>query len=397
MLLRFSAENFSSFVERAEVRFDLTTRDKPSGWVRTSSQGTRYTTLMAVMGANGAGKTSLVKVGPFLSWFVRHSFNIKPDDDIPFLAHQTRSEEPSTFEVEVEDDKHAWLYRLSLTRSTVLHESLRRKAIGGDSRYGYLFERDWVEPEKRYLVKQQGFGLAESEAAKVRQNVSFISWAAQYGIELASTVSDFIVVTNVTLLGLERERDTALTDAGSFLNEQAHHFETTKALLSRWDLGLTSMELVKVAASAEDRNKKDRWFPFGVHTARDGSAFSLPFSLESSGTKAAMLLLVKLLPVLESGGVAFMDELDNHIHPHMLESILRLFHDEATNPLGAQILFTCQTPEVLKLLHRTQVMFVEKTTCESTAYRGDEIEGLTNEHNLYAKYTSGALGAVPQL
>ena len=42
-------------------------------------------------------------------------------------------------------------------------------------------------------------------------------------------------------------------------------------------------------------------------------------------------------------------------------------------------------------------MFVDKQDCESTAYRGDDIEGLTNAQNLYGKYMAGALGAVPQI
>jgi predicted ATPase len=109
------------------------------------------------------------------------------------------------------------------------------------------------------------------------------------------------------------------------------------------------------------------------------------------------VLLWRLLPVLQRGGLAFIDELEADLHPHMIEAVLRLFHDEETNPNSAQIVFTCQSPEVLKVLQRTQVTFVEKVDCISAAFRGDEIDGLTNAHNLYAKYMAGALGAVPQI
>ena len=81
----------------------------------------------------------------------------------------------------------------------------------------------------------------------------------------------------------------------------------------------------------------------------------------------------------------------------MIEPILRLFHDPETNPHGAQIIFTCQAPEVLKLLQKAQVTFIEKSDCVSTACRGDEVAGLTRQHNLCTKYMTGALGAVPQL
>ena len=101
--------------------------------------------------------------------------------------------------------------------------------------------------------------------------------------------------------------------------------------------------------------------------------------------------------ILAQGGVALIDELENDLHPHMVEPVLDLFANKSTNPHHAQIIFTCHTPEVLDLLHKAQVLFVEKTDCESVAYRGDEIEGLRSDDNLRAKYMSGALGAVPQI
>jgi hypothetical protein len=43
-------------------------------------------------------------------------------------------------------------------------------------------------------------------------------------------------------------------------------------------------------------------------------------------------------------------------------------------------------------------MLVEKDeNCESTAWRLDEVEGVRNDDNFYAKYMAGAYGAVPRL
>lgn len=80
----------------------------------------------------------------------------------------------------------------------------------------------------------------------------------------------------------------------------------------------------------------------------------------------------------------------------MLEPILDLFANPNTNPNQAQLLFTCHAIEVLNLVHKSQVMLVQKNAdCESTASRMDAVVGIRNDDNFYAKYMAGAYGAVP--
>lgn len=92
------------------------------------------------------------------------------------------------------------------------------------------------------------------------------------------------------------------------------------------------------------------------------------------------------------------DEFENDLHPHMLEPILNLFASTSTNPHGAQLLFTSHALEVLNIVHKSQVMLVEKNEFnESSSWRLDSVAGIRNDDNFYAKYMAGAYGAVPQL
>ena len=91
------------------------------------------------------------------------------------------------------------------------------------------------------------------------------------------------------------------------------------------------------------------------------------------------------------------DGFENDLHPHILEPILALFANPSTNPDGGQLLFTCHAMEVLNLVHKSQVVLVEKdATNESSAWRLDSVEGIRSDDNFYAKYMAGAYGAVPQ-
>nr|MDQ2694222.1 ATP-binding protein [Pseudomonadota bacterium] len=85
-------------------------------------------------------------------------------------------------------------------------------------------------------------------------------------------------------------------------------------------------------------------------------------------------------------------------HPHMVDTVLDLFLDQRLNPHDAQALFTCHSLEILNFLHKSQVLLVQKNDeCGSEAWRLDEIPGVRNDDNLYAKYMAGAYGAVPNL
>jgi predicted ATPase len=166
-------------------------------------------------------------------------------------------------------------------------------------------------------------------------------------------------------------------------------------LLASWDLGLKDVDIREIPAASPEEPSKTVWYPFGRHKSAQ-SEILLPFAVESSGTQAAFVLLSHLLQTLEIGGLAVIDEFENDLHPHMLEPILDLFGNPATNPHDAQLIFTCHAVEVLNLIHKSQVTLVEKSEdCESAACRLDEVEGIRNDDNYYAKYMAGAYGAIP--
>ena len=168
-------------------------------------------------------------------------------------------------------------------------------------------------------------------------------------------------------------------------------------LLRGWDLGLSDIRIERQTVTHPNGEKEDIYIPFGIHKV-DSNEHSIMLKQESSGTQAAYLLLSRLLPVLTYGGVAVIDELEADLHPHILVPILDLFFSPETNPHNAQIIFTCHSIEVLSLLHKAQVVLVEKDgNCQSNAWRLDEVKGIRADDNLYAKYMGGSYGAIPQI
>jgi len=394
MLHRYAFKNFESFAQHTEVSLRLNDKAAARGWEVNSRGGQRLSTVLGVMGANGAGKTRVLKPLSFAAWFLTHSFRADPADPIPIAPHFAHESQPTEIEVEAEDDQgELWRYELHATPQRVVHEALYRK----QARFNYVFTRELDPSGDGYKVKQQGFGMPAAEAAKVRANASLVSTARQYGVELAQHVADFNLASNIDALGRTSFDKAQLSGAAQvFATEQCLYLQMS-TLLRDWDLGLSDVELQRFERTDPvDGSKSEQWVPFGVHVKPDGELHKLHFLNESSGTQTAFVLLSRLLPLLSTGGVAVIDELDADLHPHMIEPVLSLFASPATNPHRAQLIFNAHSPHTLTILQKAQVLFVEKRDCMSEAYRGDSIKGLRSDDNLFAKYMAGALGAIPQ-
>lgn len=391
MLHSYAFTNFQSFRERVEVDLTISRKVVMTEWMTDVDTGERVSKVMAVLGANASGKTGLLKPIAFLGWFVSNSFQFPPDAGIPVAPHAAATDEPVRFECTLDFDGKLWRYELVCTPERVLHEALYLKK----ERFGYVFVRDWDQTNNIYIVKQQDFGLSPKKARSVRANVSLISWAAQFDVPLALSMAAPNVTTNVYVFG-------RLPMGSSEVQFAAQHFSTRpdqriwmEHLLASWDLGLTGVELREFLSNNPQQPGEKFWVPFGKHKSGD-TEFELPFALESSGTQSAFVLLSRLLETLELGGLAVIDEFENDLHPLMLEPILDLFANPATNPHQAQLIFTCHAIEVLNTLLKSQVMLVQKNAdCESSAIRMDAVEGIRSDDNYYAKYMAGAYGAVP--
>jgi hypothetical protein len=397
MLHSYAFSNFRSFLERTEVSFAITEKDSVNGWVRHSPiSGQRLTTALGVLGPNASGKTSLLQPLAFLGWFIRSSFSLPPEAQIPITPHFNGGEKHSEFEVIADgpDTDAVLRYQLTTTSRHIVTEILERRVRRGN--WHSIFERSLIADGK-YSVTQNGFGLVQAQAEQVRKNVSLISWAAQFGVEAAQQLTNFVLSTNLNVHGriwLNRDETNLATQ---FYTQNQGMQMRMRELLAQWDLGLSDVTFHELPIPTQTGEHKKQWFPVGVHRDENEQMHLLPFTHESSGTKAAFNLLAHFLAVLDHGGVIAFDELESDLHPHMLEPLLDLFSNEETNPHNAQIIFTCHSAEVLRLLQKSQIMLVEKDGQQSHAWRLDSVEGVRADDNRMAKYLAGAYGAVPRL
>lgn len=114
--------------------------------------------------------------------------------------------------------------------------------------------------------------------------------------------------------------------------------------------------------------------------------------------------LMALAPAIESalriGGILLVDELERELHPMLVNYIIAKFQSKASNPNGAQIVFTTHNTELmnLELLRKDQLYFVDKHDKDGTSelYSLSEFSTRTTD-NIRKGYLVGKYGAIPDV
>jgi AAA15 family ATPase/GTPase len=396
MIYSFGGRNFYSFRDAFEVDFRVKPQASEREIFQTDTRGQKCNTVMGVFGANASGKTHLLQVLGFLQWFILHSAQAKPDEENWSSAAFRFTEKPDPVTdlfIEFEMSGQHFRYDLSIDATRVLKESLQVKKV----RFATIFEREWRE--NTYHFRSQNFGQNAPQIPQ-RHNASFISTALLLENSMARQIDAFFSACygNLWAYGRSDRHDPLMGNllaTASFFEDNRDHLEWVNHRLASFDLGLQQIEIQKTRVPNKEGKEEELVLPIGVH--RHGNRnYTLPLFEESRGTQSLFVLLRYVLPVLKTGGVAFIDEFEQGLHSHMIPCLVDLFYTTKHNPKGAQLVFSCHSDYVLSQMEKYQIQLVDKDEAgASCTYRLDEVKGVRNVDNHYAKYHAGAYGGVP--
>lgn len=429
MLLEFFAENFRSFREgqvldlRACALSDLPEIVRHPPGLKSDSRG--VLPAIAVFGANASGKSSLFMAADFMRAAVLGSASSAVEGAgvlervSTFRFDPSRRRGPVTFRVEFLLDavRHQYGFTLQPRRvndklTRVASEWLRSWPHGRER--DIFLRGDAVGPnrEGRWWVSEDGFHgghrLAADLFEQTRDDVLFLSLASQRNHPSAKAVVAWFndAFSTASSPGRPSTERQAMADA-SFLAYLGRLLRAADTGIERVEVTYDKAEEEAVAGYYDNLRVP---FPIDVrefftistfHRDSDGRETPLKLAEESSGTQRLFDLAGPIYDALRHGRCLWVDELDTAMHHWLVRTLIRLFQDPASNPNGAQLLFTTHDAAVMDptLLRRDQIWIVEKDAAQgSQLYSLADIDDKPRKGQpLYKSFLSGRYGGVPRL
>lgn len=399
MIHKITVENFFSIAEKQELDFRVPANAPDLASFRDSraATGMRLPLIIGIFGPNASGKSTVLRAVTTTAWFVRYSFTLSPGGAVPLFipfAHNNWWNRPTKITIEFDGRLAAevpsaiFRYELHIANEPtkpgrdVNFESL---SYAPNGKFRSLFERHGQEFK---FGREFGITNGDSRVLSIRPNASVVSTLAQYNHKLSGDLITWLGSLLTNIFGMERftggfnNTDSAL----AFYTQRPDYLNRLNSELSRLDLGLEEMRIQPGNAGPQAIFK---------HSGLDRD---IVLEQESSGTKKFIQIFPLLQFVLDTGGVAVIDELDTDVHPLLIPELFRWFYDAQRNPKAAQLLFTAHNPAILADFQKEQLFLAEKPAGKPThIYGAKEIKGLRREPSLMKKYLSGELGAVPHI
>jgi hypothetical protein len=391
MIKQFAFENFCSFKEGGSISFEL------MGTVPEDvSNGNKLSTAIGIKGANGSGKTNILKALEFLFRFIKDSMNYKEGEEI-WVMNFLNNAEPTKFYISLCISKVDYEYELHLNKERVILESLSVKPI--DKSRKIVFLRNYDE------IIRSSKDYSELKKLKLKKNTSILNYIEHFNfVSDMSEVKNLMtwtrtVISNVNALTGRMESDNDIVD-DSFISrvykDSKPVFDLMKQIIISSDMGIDDIEIFE-RPSKNDSNEMEYYPVFFCE--HDGHTHQLLLIDQSSGTVALYRQLFLYAWVLHSGGVLILDEFDRHLHSLILPKLVSLFTSEETNIHGAQFIFTAHNTEIIDFLGKYRTILVGKENKESYCYRLDELSGqlVRNDRKIAQLYLDGRIGGIPNL
>ena len=433
MLLRFIAENFTSFKEATEINTFTSSKSKSLMHHRVECDHAEVLRLNAIYGANAAGKSNFVKAFKFLQeWIVKESLRpLWMQGPYAFKLDKDTVNAPSALAVEFFIFNKIYYYQIEFNQEQIYHEEL---LISGKTKDYPIFTRDeqgihWEAEDKsnkfnpmivdainRMLrpdlpllafLGHYYFDLNEDvtnaytwfvAALKIIEPTSFPVHLPQLldtDIKFAKLAQDFIRATNSGITSLNVRKEELEDDLNRYDGPMRLAIETAKKNPGEPYTTLTP----------PNRNIENIIFENGkiikkaltiTHQSAGGKEVEFDYINESDGTHR----LIEYLPIIyglinPNPLVYVIDEIERSIHPVLMKKLLEII--SKNKDIKGQLIFTTHESNLLdqNLLRPDEIWFAEKDIEQSTRFYPLSDYRIHHTANIQNGYLDGRYGGIP--
>ena len=364
---------------------------------------------IAIYGANGSGKSNVVRGLISMLYFIKDSFK---DDTLgeeiaePFMLDKESKGEPVFFQLTFICNEVKYRYGFELFKNEVVSEWLFGTP---DVREVPYFKREGAEIK----VNEKQFPEGKSLADKTSETNLFLSIAKAFNGKISKEIIEFFIRKVAVNVGVN---DDGFRDLTLEMMEDKNAKQQIISLLNEADFGINDINHHKLKENDLPENAPkvllneviDGNIDIVVSQRDvlddDGSviskaAFSMD-DMESEGTKKLFNYSGVIIDALQNGKALFLDEFDARLHPMLTKRLVEMFNSPVLNKNNAQLVFVTHDTNLLDntLLRRDQIIFVEKNKrAETELYSLADFKGIRNDASYEKDYIKGKYGAIPFL
>ena len=365
-----------------------------------------------VFGANASGKSTILRAMGDMRALVLGSFRHGTASTLiprkPFQLDSQSADQSTRFEIDLVLNGVRWQYGFEIDDRTVLAEYAFYFPNG---RQASVFEREGETISFGKAFRSDGRLLERL----LRPNALLVSVAGAAGRSGLEQLFAWFQ-SNLLLAESSNRNWRALRTADLAQSDESR--ERVLALLCAADLGITDISREPVPAelrshlervlSGDDEDLDDDEVQLFIEDrlrlthCGEGECADFDAEDESLGTMVWVGLVGPVLDALDRGDVLLADELDASLHPHLVDQVVALFQNPATNPNCAQLVFNAHDVTVLgdsehRLLGRDQIWFTEKDSDGATTLYPLADFSPRKDEALERRYMQGRFGALPVL
>ncbi len=403
MVLEIRLSNFFSIKD--EVVLDFRAANIKSANAKALSDNvfsfdkTKAMKTIVIYGANASGKSNIIKAIRFCQAMVfeSHNHNVNTIYNFQSFKFNNYPEKPSSYFIRFVSKGIEYEYSFSLTRQQILTESLYYYPKG---RIKEIFTRDerlGSEKKTKYT-----FGDVIKRPMDVAENTSektlYISRASQMDRDIAREIFTWFhrqFILNYVGFGasaienLSNRHKQQLIEALKIADSDIVDVrtKTLKKPGKNIHADLSNLTL-RVEDVIQDFVQIKTY-----HRTQPGIAFDL-ITEESQGTIKLFFIMLTLLDVIKHNKVLLIDEIEDSLHPKIIEYIFNLFRAGH----HAQLLCTTHNTTFLDLkkFRKDQIYFANKTTGGATdLYSLYDYSDFRDTMDLEKAYFQGRFDAIP--
>ncbi len=422
MLVSFEVTNYGPFSGTVGISTQVESTKKEYLETNTFIDGDkRYNYVSYIYGFNGSGKSNIFKallsmkqiltLSPIIATnnqqFLDNSqINYEVTGQRNFFKFKEGYKDVSTcYTIEIKINNIQYSYGFEILNKKIVKEFLYRK----NKRKEMLLERTSEKFED--IVVKSDLKSFENFRSTVKEDVLCLSMAMFLNNPLAVRIYneiDSIKVVNMASLNSVQSFTDELSEDD--LDFYTNFIKLADQTIKKINVSLEKEEVnkrIQLSNDFESREFVIKNFKVDVESVHNvykdrkiTGEITLPFlQFESNGTIKLFGILPAIFDTLKSGGVIFVDEIENGLHPNLTRIIVELFNSQELNPFNAQLI--CSSHDTLLLknnVRRDQVWFLHKNKYgESSIKRLSTFPGTRTSDDIAKKYLSGAFGEIPKI